>query len=328
MTHGASTTSIIVCAYTEDRWDDILNAVSSLREQTRPPDQIIMVVDHNRALFDRACATMADITLIENSGARGLSGARNSGIAAARGALIGFLDDDAAAAPDWLELLVAACADERVLGAGGWVAPRWLCDRPAWFPDEFLWTVGCSYRGQPGTLTEVRNLFGGCMLVRRDVFDAIGTFTNGIGRVGKRPTGCEETELCIRARRQRPDGRWMFEPRARIAHCVSQGRVSWRYFRARCYAEGLSKAIVARNTSAGEALATERTYTLQTLPQGVLRGLDDALHGDIGGITRAAAIIAGLVITLAGYIVGGTAQLWARQPLHQPGSVIQKETLI
>ena len=41
----------------------------------------------------------------------------------------------------------------------------------------------------------------GCnMSFRREVFERIGGFAEEIGRIGKNPLGCEETELCIRAR--------------------------------------------------------------------------------------------------------------------------------
>ena len=53
------------------------------------------------------------------------------------------------------------------------------------------------------------------------------------------------------------------------------------------------------------SLASERTHVLRTLPLGVLRGLGDAvLHSDPNGLWRAAAIIVGLIWTIAGYVRG------------------------
>jgi hypothetical protein len=37
--------SVVVCAYTDERWDDIVAAVKSLHRQTRVPDQFVVVVD-------------------------------------------------------------------------------------------------------------------------------------------------------------------------------------------------------------------------------------------------------------------------------------------
>ena len=50
-------------------------------------------------------------------------------------------------------ILVSAYRDPDVLGAGGWIIPAWQLGMPAWFPEEFLWVVGCSYRGLPMHVT-------------------------------------------------------------------------------------------------------------------------------------------------------------------------------
>src|SRR5262249_43443538 len=72
-----------------------------------------------------------------------------------------------------------------------------------------------------------------------------------------------------------------------------------------CFAEGISKALVARFVGAADALASERAYTRTTLPRGVARGVADTLlHGDSKGLARAGAIIAGFVVTAAGYLTG------------------------
>ena len=76
--------SVIICAYTEERWDDIIAGVKSLQQQTAPPREIIMVIDHNPSLLERVRANIPNVIAIENSEPQGLSGARNSGIAVAQ----------------------------------------------------------------------------------------------------------------------------------------------------------------------------------------------------------------------------------------------------
>ena len=192
--------SVIICTYTERRWEDLLAAVDSVRKQTLAANEIIVVVDHNPQMLRRVQEYLSDVIAIENKEQRGLSGARNSGIARAQGSLIAFLDDDASATLDWLRLLQADLEDPQVLGIGGAVIPLWLQARASWFPDEFLWVVGCTYPGMPQTGSSIRNPIGANMTIRREVFYSVGGFINAIGRVGTRPVGCEETELCIRAR--------------------------------------------------------------------------------------------------------------------------------
>jgi glycosyltransferase involved in cell wall biosynthesis len=241
---------------------------------------------------------------VENQEAPGLSGARNSGLAVAQGSIIAFLDDDAVAAPDWLARLRQGYDDPQAIGVGGAIEPRWPDRRPGWLPEEFDWVVGCTYRGMPERRAPVRNLIGANMSFRREVFAHVGGFRGGLGRLGTRPLGCEETELCIRARQHWPRAVMVYEPRARVHHRVAPHRARWGYFRSRCHAEGLSKAMVSRCVGAGDGLATERTYTMQTLPGGVLRGVADALRGDPSGCARAAAIVMGLAMTAAGYLEG------------------------
>jgi glucosyl-dolichyl phosphate glucuronosyltransferase len=307
------TVSVVISAYTEERWDDLVAAVESLRRQTCPPHQVIVVVDHNPSLLERVRAHLPDVEAVENTEPRGLSGARNSGIAAAEGAIIAFLDDDAVAAPAWIERLRAGYEDPSVIGVGGAAEPWWLDGRPRSFPPEFDWVVGCTYRGMPETPARVRNFIGANMSFRRAVFESAGTFQSGIGRIGTRPVGCEETELCIRAQRRWPEGVFLFEPAAKIAHRVPAQRGTWRYFASRCYAEGLSKAVVSQLAGSRDGLASERTYALRTLPRGVARGLADAaLRGDVSGLGRAGAIVGGLCVTTAGYVVGTVARRLGR----------------
>jgi len=300
--------SVVICAYTEERWNDLTAAIESLRRQSLAPAEIIVAVDHNPRLLDRIQAHARDVVAVANRQTPGLSGARNSGIAAAGGEVIAFMDEDAAAAPNWLERLATGYISQRVLGVGGAIEPMWSSARPDWFPEEFDWVVGCTYRGMPRHASAVRNLIGCNMSFRRRVFESLGGFRDGIGRVGARPLGCEETELCIRLRQRWPTSIVFYEPSARVYHRVPASRARWRYFHARCYHEGLSKALVARLVGSDDGLASERTYTLRTLPQGVMRGVVETIRrGDLAGLTRAAAIAYGLALTASGYLVGTVA---------------------
>jgi GT2 family glycosyltransferase len=297
--------SVIICTYADARWDDLRAAVASMQCQTRPPREIIVVVDHNPGLFARVEAELPDVVALQNVEARGLSGGRNTGIERAAGKLLAFVDDDAVADPNWLELLDASCSDPDILGAGGLVVPRWSCNPPAWFPKEFSWVIGCTYLPSPPHPIVVRNPYGGCTCIRREVFATVGGFRNGIGRADKRPLGCEETELCIRAHKYWPNRLFLWQPRAIMYHRVTPQRATWRYFWSRCYAEGLSKAAISAYVGAKDSLAAERSYTLQILPRGVLRGLrDGVLRYDPLGFLRAFAIISGLCATTVGYLVG------------------------
>ena len=297
--------SVVICCYTEQRWDDLVGAIESVKRQTSPPLEAVLVVDHNAALLERIRAEMDNVVVLENRGRQGLAGARNTGVDDSKGDVIVFLDDDAAAEPEWLEALVSPYDDPSVLGVGGWIQPAWGGPRPGWFPEEFDWVIGCSYQGSPAVSSRVRNLIGANMSLRREVFDAVGGFREGIGRVGTRPLGCEETELCIRANRRWPDRFFVIQPSARVHHTVRPERARWRYFLSRCYAEGLSKAQVASFEGMTSGLASERTHAIKALPRGVVRGVADTIvSGDPSGIVRGMVIVLGLCVTTAGFLRG------------------------
>src|ERR1043165_9957139 len=108
--------SVIICAYTEKRWQDLQAAVNSVKEQSLPPKEIIVVIDNNPSLAARARKAFDHEMVVENKNPRGLSGARNCGIDAGCGQIIAFLDDDAVADPDWLEILISHYEDPNVIG--------------------------------------------------------------------------------------------------------------------------------------------------------------------------------------------------------------------
>ena len=293
---------VVVCAFTQARWVQLQRAVDSLHAQTRPVQQVLVVIDHDEPLYERAQAELP-ARVVRNAEAQGLSGARNTGVGLVDADVVAFLDDDAYAEPDWLRRLLEPYQERDVLAVGGGVVAAFDSARPAFLPPEFDWVVGCSYTGLPTARAQVRNLIGANMSFRREVFERVGGFQHSLGRVGDRPLGCEETELCIRASRAWPGGLVVLEPAARVHHQVPDSRATWAYFRARCYAEGQSKAAVARLTGATAGLASERRYVTRVLPAGVAGAVAEALlRGRPGALARAAAVVVGLALTTAGYL--------------------------
>jgi glycosyltransferase involved in cell wall biosynthesis len=300
--------AVVICVYTEQRWDQILEAVASVLAQTRPADEIVLVVDHNEALRERLVARLASTprtVVVPNSEPQGLSGGRNSGVTASTSDIVAFLDDDAAAVHGWLEGLAHAYRDPKVIAAGGGIEPIWATRRPSWWPRSFDWVVGCTYEGMPTTIAPVRNVIGANMSFRRSTLERVGGFVHGVGRGLGRPMGGEETELSIRASRDDPSAVILYVPEASVRHHVPAGRANLRYFLRRCYAEGLSKATVTRLQGASAGLASERRHAMVTLPKAALRDLAGSIrHLDPALAGQSAAITLGLATTTLGYVIG------------------------
>jgi glycosyltransferase involved in cell wall biosynthesis len=309
--------AVVICTYDASRWDMLRAAVDSARAQTLAPREVIVVVDHNDSLRKRAERELDGVVVIDNKEDRGLRGARNSGLHAARASLIAFLDDDARATEGWLESLAEPYRGANVAGVGGATVPAWDGGRPAWFPPEFEWVVGCTYRGVSLERREVRNVWGGNMSFRRDILVATGGFRIGYS--------CDDTELCIRIRQRWPEKRFIFVPEARVVHYVERSRLTVRRFLSRCYFEGGSKAVLSRLVGADQGLASERRYTREVLPRGVHRSLRDfAVRGELAGLARAGLIVGGLTAAAAGYGVGQLAPTRAARKREWNGGALRK----
>jgi GT2 family glycosyltransferase len=304
-----STISVVVCAYTERRWSALSEALASVLAQSPPPLEAIAVIDHNDTLRDRVRDAFPQVQVIANAETQGLSGARNTGLDHARGDIVAFLDDDAVAESGWLAALTEAYSDPQVVGTGGVVLPLWKGRKPPWLPDEFLWVVGCTYRGVPERAMPIRNPIGANMSLRREPCLVAGGFSSGLGRVGRTPLGCEETELAIRLRQEDAAAIVLHVPRARVHHEVGPERQRWSYYVARCWSEGISKAIVSRLVGAEAALSAERRYVTRTLPTGAMRAVGQGLRGDRWALLRAGALLVGVGVTAAGYVRGSVARM-------------------
>jgi hypothetical protein len=298
---GLPTVSVVIAAFSMDRWADLQAAVASVLAQTVPLQDLVVVIDHHPDLLARARRGLAGATVIPNACGRGASGGRNTGVRASQGEVVAFLDDDAVASATWLESLLQHFSSPDVVGVGGRLDPLWAGPAPRWFPPEFGWAVGVSYLGMPEDAAPVRNVWSGNMAIRRQVFDAIGGFRAGFGKVGGRPRP-EDTDLCIRAAAARSRGTWVYEPAGIAWHRVPACRAAPGFFLRRCFHEGRGKAALAALNGVAESMSAERRYTRHLLPAGIVRGLRELAGGDVFGGLRSAAIGAGLFSAVAGFL--------------------------
>ncbi|MEY1677492.1 glycosyltransferase family 2 protein [Gordonia sp. ABKF26] len=306
------TLSVVICAYTTDRWADLISSVNAAERELTGDDELIVVIDHNEELFGLARGEFESslkplIWVVANNDRRGLSGARNCGTRLASGRVIAFVDDDAAVEPQWRQRLFGHFDDPDLAAVGGYAEPIWPDARPRWFPPECDWTVGCSYAGLPTVPAPVRNLMGCNMSFRRRLLLDVGGFDTDLGRVGTRPVGCEETELCIRMSRYDPAAKITFDPDMRVRHRVSPDRARVGYVLRRSFGEGMSKRQIARLVGPGDATSTERSYLMSTVPVAMYRYVHQGFspytrRSEPGGMSRAAVLASTVVAAGTGYL--------------------------
>jgi glucosyl-dolichyl phosphate glucuronosyltransferase len=288
-------TTVVMATYDQRRWPLLTAAVESVLAEPDQPRRIVVAVDQDQELCDRVRATWPDVTVVLNTGERGASATRNTGAALAETPFIAFIDDDIRVREGWLSRLLEPFADPHAVGTGGGVVADWPTGRPPWFPAEFNWVVGASFRGMPTTQSPVRNVWAENMAVRSEVFRAVGGFRTDFGKVGFRSSP-EDTDLCIRMAAHAAGACWVYVPEALAEHHVPAARTTFAYFLERSYLEGRGKAEMARLLGRQEKLQNERDYIRKILPSSVAAGLWAAAgHGKLSGLLRAGAIVAGIL---------------------------------
>jgi Glycosyl transferase family 2 len=301
--------SVVICAYTEQRWEETRAAIESVFNQYPGPVQVLLIVDHNAELAARARRHLSGVTVLENDGPSGLCGARNTGLRAATEPITVFLDDDAEARAGWLASLVEPYRRNDVVATGGSVRPLWQGSRPRWLPPTFDWVVGCSYSGLPDSVGPVRNPIGANMSLRTRPALEVGGFNASVGQRGGNLQRCDETELAIRLTASQPKSVVLYVPAAAVEHHVGKERLKLSYFVRRCWHEGLSKAVVVRLVGASAGLERERRHVAVVIPAALLRDLRSGATGDPAAFMRMIATIGGLTVVTAGYLTGRARHL-------------------
>jgi GT2 family glycosyltransferase len=327
--------TVIIPAYTLNRWDLLSKAVASVEAQTRPPVELILCIDHNAELLDRCAERWGNGTSpagfpihvvanrfeqddegagvhVKAHGSKrrfGAGWARNSGAERAIGEILVFLDDDAEAESDWLEYLLAPYEMLSTVAVGGAPLPTYETGRPAWFPANFDWVFGCAYKGMPTELSPLRHLIGANMSVRRSVFEAIGGFHS---------IDFDDLDLCMRVAAKCPEQNLLYEPKAIVHHYVPAQRVSWHYFWRRCFFVNREKVEAFASMGAAANIVAEREFVLRAVTRQARLELADVVRGRWIGLSRIGSMFIGVFMAGAGHVVGRT-QLFVRDPTHRKG---------
>jgi GT2 family glycosyltransferase len=271
--------SVVVCTYSPERFEDFVEAVESLRNQTYSPIEIVLVIDGNEDIFEDAKAQFDDddtISIHCNDGNRGLSYSRTRGVESATGDVIAFMDDDAVAEPDWIEELVRGYEETDAIAVGGRMVPEWVAGKPDHLPEEFSWLVGANYEPRLEPWTEVRNTLGSNMSFRREVFDELGGFDEQVGLTADSQIQADETEFAIRMQEAFGKG-MLYQPDAVVAHKIFEYRTEPLWLLKRAFWQGYSK----------RALANDRGPSVEENETAFLAHLGfEAVPGRIRGLIR------------------------------------------
>ncbi|HLZ67020.1 MAG TPA: glycosyltransferase [Aliidongia sp.] len=303
--------SLIIC--TRDRPDALKRCLMSVA-QADGLDQVV-VVDNNPG--NRATRRVVDgfpgvAYLAEPR--PGLSVARNAGLAATRGEIVLFTDDDVVIEPDWPLAMVRAFIAPEIMAVAGLVLPAELESAAQIAFEQELGGFGQGFRAMEFDAeffsamksrgVPVWRLGSGAnMGFRRTVFDRVGLFDE---RLGAGASGCsEDSELWYRL--LAIGARCRYEPSAVVHH---YHRADWATLthQVRAYTKGHVVALFVQYWRWRHAGNLRRVFT--SLPYYYLWLVKEGCRRGFGLRQR----------LLPSELVGWCAGLWAALALWRRGA--------
>jgi glycosyltransferase involved in cell wall biosynthesis len=255
--NGQLKLSVVICTY--NRADCILNALHSLVQQTLPHYlfEVLLINNNSTDTTESLCKNFAQHIpdfnyryLLETQ--QGLSHARNRGIAEAAGDILVFMDDDATAAPDYLERMTAFFVQTPGAAAcGGRIYPCFESRRPRWMSHFLLSLTSSIDLGNRTKIFSHRQFpVGANMAVRSDLFKKYGSFNPDLGRKGNSMDGAEEKDFFYRL--TAVGEQIYYVPDAIVHHYVPDRRLTFSFFQRQAIGIGKSERIRAKSVGSTE----------------------------------------------------------------------------
>ena len=224
--------------------------ISSLLQAPIPEglEVTILIVDNNskddteQVVREMQSSTARNLVYVKETN-QGLSHARNGGIRAGTGQLIGFIDDDEEIDENWYSVVAREFSDPAIQFIGGPYLPNWAAPAPEWLPPGYNAVIGV-VDPKPRTAfggSFTANLMGGNAVVRRSAFDRVGLYSTKLGRSGKGLLSEEDAEFFRRLLAAGLHG--VHVPDLIIYHHIPADRLTRKYHRRWCYWRGVSQGL-------------------------------------------------------------------------------------
>jgi hypothetical protein len=148
------------------------------------------------------------------------------------------------------------------------------------------------------------------MSVRRSALQEIGGFHSD---------DHDDMDMCHRLAFAQFDV--IYEPLAVVSHFVPASRTTWRYFWRRCYFVNLGKVEAFANMQDAAHLGAEFSFVKRMMTRNLPAEVGQVFRGDIYGLARAGAMVAGVALAGLGHLSGELQLRWSRRR-SGPGRVI------
>ena len=196
--------SAAIPCYNGERF--IAQIIKSLLNQTRPPDEILVIDDGSTDRSAEIVKGFGDkVRLIRHGVNRGLAQARNTAVEQARGDILVFVDVDAYADPEYIASLLAHYTCKEVAGVGGQnIESNIQSVYDVWRKKHLSQSAGDAMRENCEALS------GSCSSFRREALQAVGGF-NPFFR-----TNGEDWDIALRLRQV--GYKLTYTPEAKVYH--------------------------------------------------------------------------------------------------------------
>jgi GT2 family glycosyltransferase len=178
----------------------------------------------------------------------GLSYARNIGSKNSKYEIIAYIDDDAVAAPDWLEGYAEAFYNIKPVPAivGGKLEPNWEITCPKWYPEERQFLLGIYDIGDTIKPFPEKDLpVGANFAVLKSIVEKFGGFDSRVGFDRSRKNSMIAGEDSFLSLKIKNAGYPVYyQPKAKVFHYISSSKLSRQYFLKRHYWEGITHMVI------------------------------------------------------------------------------------
>lgn len=258
MNHQTSIT-IAICTY--NRADYLRDTLRDLSAQTASLNAYEVLVidnncsDHTQEVCSRFQSLYPDIKFRYAQEARqGLSYARNRVLEEANSNSILYIDDDVRLPAHFVETSLRYLEQyPDVKCAGGRIFVEFDGAEPDWIPEELMPMFGLHDLGDRDKRYPATNFpRGGNMFIKKDLFEEVGHFDTGLGRIGKKLLGSEEKAFFDRARNAGYELHYWAN--LELYHRIGLNRLQEKYLKEQSEGIGYSEQIRLRNSAAKKVI--------------------------------------------------------------------------
>ncbi|HKY30577.1 MAG TPA: glycosyltransferase [Pyrinomonadaceae bacterium] len=241
--------SVVLGTY--NRGQRLRGAIESLIAQEAEGVRFEIIIVDNNSTDD----TNEIVTSFQDSDPRvryvfephqGISHARNAGILHSHSPIVAFTDDDVRVAPNWIATIKKTFDAHPEIGfIGGKVLPIWTVPPPAWLTRNHWSPLGVQDHGDVEFYLEpsrVTGVIGANLVVRREAFERVGTFSPKVQLVKGSIGTMEDHEYVDRMWRAGIIG--LYVPQLIVEAPVESDRVKKKYHRRWHRGHGRSYAIM------------------------------------------------------------------------------------